>query len=526
MDFIGIYQNYIVFVIYFLLIAIIITFHFINFKFIKKQFININKKSWIFLLFIFLSGFILRFFVFPHYHQMYIDEPMYLEYAKNINQKLKLIICETRVSESLEDYCWFSLKPIGWPFLISLAFKIFGLNNYVALYFSSLLGSLSVVLIFLFSYLLFKNEKIALWSAFLLAFTPIYVIWSNSAETNNPSLFFVLLTAIFFILYLRTKEKPILALAVLLLMFTVLVRFETIILAVLFSLAYIRFSQNPKDQFSDSLNLYYPLIIIVSLAGMVILEGFFIGFFRKMFYYNFLDFYFLTFFEYLKAASFNYIYLTFAAINLFLIEKSDKKIIALLATSFIFFFLLYLPISFESRMALIPCLFLIVLSSFSLEKLFSLFGEYNHASRIITLLIFLAIYGFSLMSVYENIYINDSANLLETQSIMQIKKEIPKNCYVISEFPVVLTSVSDLKGLRTKYVLSNPEIISALLNNDKCVYYFYDGYCMELPLSTVKYSVKRCLKMLEKFRYEKEISLKMDNKEYSLFRIYKPSGRD
>ena len=519
MAIIDIYQNSIFFIMYFVFIMLII-FCFLNFRAIANQFRKIKRKTWIFLFAIFLIGFILRVFVFPHVHLMYIDEPLYLEMAKNMNQRQQPVACEYE-SYGIEN-CWMPLKAPGWPFLISIVFLIFGMNNYYALYFSSIIGSLSVILIFLLAYLIFRNQKTALWSSFFLAFTPIHVLWSNSAETNNASLFFVLLTMTFFFIYMQCKRKTTLILTIFSLFLTILMRFENIVLIGIFILGYILFSKSlSKSSFGRIFEAFYPLIVVVMLSIMIVFESFFIKIFPNKLIS--IDFYYLNLFEFLKASSFNYVYLLLAAACLFLRNEKDKTKIKYLVTSFVIFFTLYLPIFSEDRMALMPSVFIIILSAYFLEKFCSSFNRFHSLARVFIILLFLPLFCLGLNLAYGDTLSRFNNHFLETEAVLQIKKEIQENCYVIAEFPTVFSLISSIKGLKTGEVLDNPEIVEGLLNKT-CVYYFYDGYCSEQTISRSEGSRKRCREMLKilDYRLEQKFNRKWTN--YHLYRIYGLAG--
>ena len=99
-------------------------------------------------------------------------------------------------------------------------------------------------------------------------------------------------------------------------------------------------------------------------------------------------------------------------------------------------------------MALVPGLFLIMLSSYSLEMICNLLGKHSHKTRIF-LILMLLIFGFNLISIYAKLHLEESNKILETEIVMQIVEEIPNDCSFVSEFPIVLNSVSDLKGMNT-----------------------------------------------------------------------------
>ena len=145
MQIIDIYQNYIVLVLYVVFIAILVELFFLKKKIITGLFKKIKKKTWIYLLIIFLSGFAIRMFVFPHFHLMYIDEPWNLEIAKNIAYKNEPVVCRYSYPDS--EACFLTKKPPAWPFLVSLLYRIFGPNSAVAFNLSIIIGSLSIILI-------------------------------------------------------------------------------------------------------------------------------------------------------------------------------------------------------------------------------------------------------------------------------------------------------------------------------------------------------------------------------------------
>src|SRR3989344_4181659 len=158
MQIIDIYQNYILLVLYVVFIAILVELFFLKKKIITGLFKKIKKKTWIYLLIIFLSGFAIRMFIFPHFHLMYIDEPWNLEIAKNIAYKNEPVVC--RYSHPDSEDCFLTQKPPAWPFLVSLLYRIFWPGSAAAFNLNVIIGSLSIILIFAFTYLVFNNEKV------------------------------------------------------------------------------------------------------------------------------------------------------------------------------------------------------------------------------------------------------------------------------------------------------------------------------------------------------------------------------
>jgi len=464
------YQYGIFYLMYALLILFVV-FIILEFKIIKKK-IKLSRKTWLLLLLIFLIGAIIRVFVFPHFHLMYIDEPWYMEMAKNMNQGNGPVVCEYIGY----DNCYMPFKPPCWPFLLSITQLIFGLGSVPALYMATVIGSLSIILVFFLSYLVF-NEKTALWASFFLALTPIHIIWSNSAETNSISVFFVLASLILFLI--SVKSKRILASLFPLLMFTMLVRFENMILIGIFILL---FPYKKIQKFIDN-NVW--LLFILLLAPIVIMESIVHEYLR---YSTFtLAHYYLPLLDFLQAASFNYMFLILSTLCIY-----SKKKIRTVLISFISFFIIYLPIFSEDRMVLVPSVFLMILAAQGIESLLTEFKFKNHI-RVAFALVFLVFFTFSLVS--ERTQLNKyKNNMLETEAAAQIAQI---DGYIIIESPTIINSISDAKTISTAYSLAHPEVIQELTD----VYYFYDGFCTTQTIADSQGAKGRCTEIL-KYNYE------------------------
>src|SRR3989338_5959123 len=87
--FIGAYQNLIVVFSYGILLTMLIVLSSIKLNHIKSVFGKISGKAWMLLGLIFLAGLIKRLFVPPHYHRVYLDEQLYLEYERKMGEDKK-----------------------------------------------------------------------------------------------------------------------------------------------------------------------------------------------------------------------------------------------------------------------------------------------------------------------------------------------------------------------------------------------------------------------------------------------------
>jgi hypothetical protein len=230
-----------------------------------------------------------------------------------------------------------------------------------------------------------------------------------------------------------------------------------------------------------------------------------------------IDAYFLRFFSFLNSVSFNYFFLIVPIAGLIAFDKKDKKSILPLMTFFLFFFVACLPLSAQTRMALTPSIFLMILSAYSLKKLSLRFHRHRYFVAIISLLVFALLCFFGFASAGNSIW---QYNLkgLETSSTDSIIKALPKGCFVVADHPTVVTSVSELKGIRTSLAIEKPQLIERLVKEANCVVYFYDIFCSG-RIAGAHDAMRQCAKMSNLFKQQKLWSAAYGNTTYYVNKI-------
>jgi hypothetical protein len=158
---------------------------------------------------------------------MYSDEFYSMDVAKNM--------LSGEVSERIDS---FYRKSPGWPFVLSLIFSLFGLNNFYAIITAMIFGCLTVFISYFIVYLITKDRLIGLSSSIMVAFLPMYVNWSSSADNTAPSLFFMCLSIFFCLLYHQNGKELTLWLAAISLAFSSQFRAENYFVAGMFFLVY------------------------------------------------------------------------------------------------------------------------------------------------------------------------------------------------------------------------------------------------------------------------------------------------
>ncbi len=107
---------------------------------------------------------------------------------------------------SFDDY-----KPPLYTYLVVPSVAIFGLNDYAVRFPSALLGTLAVLFTYLMVAELFKNRKIALFTAFFLAVSPWHLQFSRVAFESNTAIFWAVLGTWTFLKAIKSTGNSIIA---------------------------------------------------------------------------------------------------------------------------------------------------------------------------------------------------------------------------------------------------------------------------------------------------------------------------
>lgn len=97
-------------------------------------------------------------------------------------------------------------NPIGYDYLAIPSIAIFGLNEFSTRLPAAIFGSISIFSIYYLSYVLFKNKKISVLSAFLIAVSPWHIGLSRGSAETLVALFFVI-TGFAFVFSFFNKYK-------------------------------------------------------------------------------------------------------------------------------------------------------------------------------------------------------------------------------------------------------------------------------------------------------------------------------
>lgn len=160
-----------------------------------------------------------------------------------------------------------------WYYFTDYAYRIFGVSLLTARLMSVLFGSLSIILVYLITALIF-NKRSGILAASLLAISAFHITWTASYQ-DMMMMFFVLLASYFFIkLYLEKGKISILSaifLAVAELIKIITGVFVIVFCAFILFILYKNFRQN-KKLFRENLNRFFLFIAILLIALIPIIS--------------------------------------------------------------------------------------------------------------------------------------------------------------------------------------------------------------------------------------------------------------
>ncbi|MGM5481917.1 MAG: ArnT family glycosyltransferase [Nanobdellota archaeon] len=446
----------------------------INWKYIIKSIKSVKTNSWVILGLITLSGFLLR-VIMPMNHFMWIDEMLYVQAGKSI------------LHGSFFQENVFS-RPIGWPFILSIIFSVTGISNIVALKASFVLGVLTIPAVFLFVNTLIKNQKISLLASFIFAMFPKHIFWSNTAETNVASLFFITITLYFSTLYYKYKHKNLLWLSLISLSFIIHFRAENILFIFYFLIGVVLFNESLKKHIITQ-KLTYLFYLVFNIPNFIIIIHSYLNTpeaeliknktimtgFSKYLVYLISDQFYSRYGIFLGV-----FILLLCIIGIYKLIPKMKKIKIYLVSFIIGFYLFNSVISPPnidmggiSRFSLIFMPFIATLAAYGL------FYSYTNLKRVINkkiifyLLFVIFIFIMSSFYIYEMLGVNYkldfSHRILATNIPQELAKENLENYTIITTHPETLAGVNVKKIIKIENFYANITI-------EKGEMLFYEGY--------------------------------------------------
>ena len=226
----------------------------LNIRVFKRVFAKVNRGTWGALALIVVGGLIITMFVVPREHRIYYDEDIYQSIGQNIaylknadshtgegygqsfsNLWKRFIGRAAMCNEGRNDYgelhcdrLEYNKEPNGWPYILSIVFRLFGVHELAAFLTNNLIYALTIVTAFLIGYLLFASSRIGLFAALIYALMPECMIWSNTTAVEPSAALFPGLALVCSLVAIRSRETKSLFLLAVVTAFAIQFRPESI----------------------------------------------------------------------------------------------------------------------------------------------------------------------------------------------------------------------------------------------------------------------------------------------------------
>ncbi len=169
-----------------------------------------ESREWLIPTLLLVTAFSAAYFLSPQIHRLFYDEDIYANIGQNIAYLNRAAMCNYGVFDYGDyqgNWMEYNKDPNGWPFLVSLLFQAFGVNEAYVFMLNNLIFSGSVLIVYLIVRRLTDRFFPALLGALVYAIIPHNLIWTNTAAAEPSAAFFGGLTALFLISYLRSEKK-------------------------------------------------------------------------------------------------------------------------------------------------------------------------------------------------------------------------------------------------------------------------------------------------------------------------------
>ena len=190
--------------------VLICVFFVINRRDIAKQFKKIKKHTWFAFIIIFILGSYLRF----SSPGCSATDGLCFNYVKTATDMLE--------TQNVGDL----MHPKAYSLLLAIGF-LFDQNYSTVYYFNLIISSLTIFLVFLLAYVIFKREDVALFSSLIYSLLPISILYAKLNASEVTAVFFFVMTVIIYLISIDLNKKNLYFLFFLLVVFSLQTRTDT-----------------------------------------------------------------------------------------------------------------------------------------------------------------------------------------------------------------------------------------------------------------------------------------------------------
>ena len=502
--------------------------------------LNIVKQLWnkkgIFLLALVIFAFCTASFVAPRTHRIFYDEDIYANIGQNIALTGETGFCNYGTFEYDEyhpHWTTYNKEPSGWPYLISLVFKLLGTNELYAFVLNNLIFSASVLVAFFIAWYLLADYFAAFLSGLAFALIPHNLIWANTASAEPSAAFFSGLTVLLLVVFFRTgKDRHLFVLAVTI-PFACQIRPESMLILFFSITAFAVFS--PKTLANRKVWTYAVLITVMLIPLFLhfyAVAGHSWGAEGPKFSLSFLENNLrINGLYYLDNKAFPAIFTALAVIGLFSAGCVLKWRLMLLFWFLLFWgiFLFFYAGSYhygaDVRFALLSFMPLALLAgmggSFIRDKIMAVGQKSGQAATInphtaICLIILVMFFAFvEFLPLIRRVGQEAWGARYDHNIAEKFAEKIPRRSIILTHNPSMFL-LRGQNAIQTYAGLENPDIIEYLMEKYQGQVYFHYNYWCNTESA---YNQRLCQGIKKKYRLEKIAGASEQNYEYVLYKM-------
>lgn len=156
-------------------------------------------------------GVCLTVFVAPRTNRIFYDEQIYENIGQNLAELRRAQVCNDGRIEYGQLACAsgeYNKQPYAYPYLLSLAYRVFGVHDGVAFGVNAAAMALGICAVYFLTLLLFADSHAAAFAALVLALMPQQIVWSATAAAEPSAAAAAAGGALAAAYYLRRGSTP------------------------------------------------------------------------------------------------------------------------------------------------------------------------------------------------------------------------------------------------------------------------------------------------------------------------------
>ena len=249
------------------IMAITVTQIIINFKFIWREFKNLNFVIQVLLVLFVIFGLAIRLMWVPNQDRIYFDEDRYLSYAVTFARFGQMTSINLATPEKLILGDVDTVARITVPVVNGLVLKIFGFEKEYLYITAKIFSTLQIISIFAVSYVLFRRQVAAIVASGIMAFVPVIVYWSTSTALDSYFVFFSILACLGGCLYGRKASFSSAGFLISTTVLLLFVRFEGFLMLPVIALCIWVLRKSEMKPFLEKSDLKY-ILMALPLVGL------------------------------------------------------------------------------------------------------------------------------------------------------------------------------------------------------------------------------------------------------------------